>query len=76
MVWLNLTLNTIGKLFMSPAFNVVFLMSAELVPTNVRNIAVGASSMCARVGSGIAPFIVDLLVRRSKTLLYLTKNCY
>ena len=69
MVWLNLTLNTLGKLFMSPAFNVVFLMSAELVPTHVRNIAVGASSMCARIGSGIAPFIVDLLVSSSVILV-------
>lgn len=62
LVWLNVTLTTIGKCFASAAFAIAFIYSAELVPTKVRNIAVGTSSMWARVGSMIAPFIVDLLV--------------
>ncbi|KAK8387397.1 hypothetical protein O3P69_018173 [Scylla paramamosain] len=61
MVWLNMTLATVGKFFNSAAFAVSYIYSAELVPTGVRNIAVGTSSMCARIGSAIAPFIVDLL---------------
>ncbi|XP_069995179.1 organic cation transporter protein-like isoform X1 [Penaeus vannamei] len=60
-VWLNLTLATIGKFFNSSAFGVAYIYSAELVPTGVRNISVGTSSMCARIGSALAPFIVDLL---------------
>lgn len=61
MVWLNMTLATLGKFFNSAAFGVAYIYSAELVPTGVRNIAVGTSSMCARIGSALAPFIVDLL---------------
>ncbi|XP_045588887.2 organic cation transporter protein isoform X1 [Procambarus clarkii] len=60
-VWVNLTLATAGKFFNSAAFAVCYIYSAELVPTGVRNIAVGASSMFARLGSALAPFIVDLL---------------
>ncbi|XP_053631579.1 organic cation transporter protein isoform X2 [Cherax quadricarinatus] len=61
MVWLNMTLATAGKFFNSAAFAVAYIYSAELVPTGVRNISVGTSSMCARIGSILAPFIVDLL---------------
>lgn len=61
MVWLNTTLATVGKFFNSAAFGVAYIYSAELVPTGVRNIAVGTSSVCARIGSALAPFIVDLL---------------
>lgn len=61
LVWLNTTLATAGKFFNSAAFGVAYIYSAELVPTGVRNISVGTSSMCARIGSALAPFIVDLL---------------
>ncbi|XP_042224820.1 organic cation transporter protein-like isoform X2 [Homarus americanus] len=60
-VWVNLSLATVGKFFNSSAFGVAYIYSAELVPTGVRNIAVGTSSMCARIGSALAPFIVDLM---------------
>lgn len=62
MVWLNMTLATVGKFFNSAAFGVAYIYSAELVPTGVRNISVGMSSMCARIGSALSPFIVDLMV--------------
>ena len=51
-----------GRFFIAQGFTVVFMYSAELVPTSVRNVAVGTSSMCARIGSAIAPYIVDFLV--------------
>lgn len=62
MVYVNVALATVGKFFNSSAFAVAYIYSAELVPTGVRNIAVGTSSMCARIGSALAPFVVDLLV--------------
>ncbi|KAL7637230.1 UNVERIFIED_CONTAM: hypothetical protein RMT77_011942 [Armadillidium vulgare] len=58
---LNLTLGLIGVACMSVDFVLVYILSAELVPTSVRNISVGTSSMFARIGSAIAPYIVDLL---------------
>ncbi|XP_071542407.1 organic cation transporter protein-like isoform X2 [Panulirus ornatus] len=61
LVWLNVTLASLGKFFDSAAFGVAYIYSAELVPTGVRNVAVGTSSVCARIGSALAPFIVDLL---------------
>ena len=44
-------------------FAIAYLYTAELFPTSVRNVAVGAASTFARVGSMSAPYIVDLLVR-------------
>ncbi|XP_071542755.1 organic cation transporter protein-like [Panulirus ornatus] len=61
LVWLNIILTTVGRFFNSAAFALVFIYSTELVPTGVRNVALGTSSVCARLGSAIAPFIVDLL---------------
>ena len=46
---------------MSVSFTTAYLFSGELFPTVVRNIGVGTSSMCARIGSISAPFVVSLV---------------
>lgn len=58
--WLRLILVCLGIVGMSVSFTTVYLFSGELFPTVVRNIGVGTSSMCARIGSIIAPFVVSL----------------
>ncbi|XP_072762665.1 organic cation transporter protein isoform X1 [Anoplolepis gracilipes] len=58
--WLRLLLACFGIVGMSVSFTTVYLFSGELFPTVVRNIGIGASSMCARVGSIVAPFVVSL----------------
>ena len=61
-VWAPVTVAMIGKFLISMTFAIAYLYTAELFPTSVRNVAVGAASTFARIGSMSAPYIVDLLV--------------
>lgn len=54
------TFASIGIIGMSISFPTVYLYAGELFPTVVRNIGVGTSSMIARIGSMISPFIAGL----------------
>ncbi|OXU19035.1 hypothetical protein TSAR_011958 [Trichomalopsis sarcophagae] len=58
--WLRLIFACFGIVGMSVSFTTVYLYSGELFPTVIRNIGVGTSSMCARIGSMVAPFVVSL----------------
>lgn len=51
---------SIGVVASFIVFVVVYLYCTELFPTVVRNAAVGCSSMMARVGSMMAPFVIEL----------------
>ncbi|XP_061177668.1 organic cation transporter protein-like [Saccostrea echinata] len=57
--WLTTTLAMIGKLGSAAAFAVIYVFSAELYPTVVRNAGMGASSCCARIGGILAPYVAD-----------------
>ena len=69
-VWAPVTVAMIGKFLISMTFAIAYLYTAELFPTSVRNVAVGAASTFARVGSMSAPYIVDLLVSTINLLCY------
>lgn len=55
--WSVVGLSVIGKIGASTAFATIYLFSAELFPTVVRNSAMGVSSLCARIGGMISPYI-------------------
>nr|CAD7443349.1 unnamed protein product [Timema bartmani] len=58
--WPKVMLAGLGIVGMSFSFPTVYLYSGELFPTVVRNIGVGSASMCARIGSMVAPFVSSL----------------
>lgn len=51
----------VGKFGISAAFSSIYLVSAELFPTVMRNFGMGCSSTLARVGSAVSPYIADLV---------------
>jgi len=53
-------LTLIGKFGASASFAIVFIFTAELFPTPVRNSAIGLCSTSARVGGLLAPTIASL----------------
>lgn len=54
-------LSLVGKVGSSAAFATIFLYSAELFPTVIRNTGLGVANFCARTGGMIAPYIPDLV---------------
>ncbi|PNF38331.1 Organic cation transporter protein [Cryptotermes secundus] len=58
--WPKATLAALGIFGMSVAFPTAYLYAAELFPTVVRNVGLGSSSMCARFGSMVAPYVTSL----------------
>ncbi|XP_046328503.2 organic cation transporter protein-like [Haliotis rufescens] len=58
--WATVLLAMVGKLGAAGGFAIIYVFSAELFPTVVRNSAMGASGSWARVGGMIAPYIADL----------------
>ncbi|XP_038184320.1 solute carrier family 22 member 4 isoform X2 [Arvicola amphibius] len=58
--FLSIALVMLGKFGVTSAFSMLYVFTAELYPTLVRNMAVGITSMASRVGSIIAPYFVYL----------------
>lgn len=51
----------IGKLFNAAAYAAIYMFSAELFPTVIRNSCMGISSVCARVGGITGDYIILLV---------------
>ena len=56
-VTLLIILSMLGKLAITSSYGTIYIFSAELFPTVVRNVGMGAASMSARVGGIISPYI-------------------
>ncbi|TMW53321.1 hypothetical protein DOY81_001621 [Sarcophaga bullata] len=57
MNWLIITFAMIGKFAITAAYGTIYIFSAEQFPTVVRNVGIGASSMVARIGGILAPYL-------------------
>jgi len=61
--WLQVAtvvLSLVGKFGATGSFNIVFVYTAEMFPTEIRSTAVGTSSTCARIGGILAPQVAFL----------------
>ncbi|XP_048577124.1 solute carrier family 22 member 15-like [Nematostella vectensis] len=56
----RVTGGTLGKLFITCSFNSIYVFSAELFPTMVRNSGMGLVSVTSRFGAASAPFVVQM----------------
>ena len=59
--YISISLAMVGKLCISASFGIIYVFSAELFPTVVRNVGVGTASLFARVGGVVAPYIGQLV---------------
>ncbi|BFZ25356.1 hypothetical protein BsWGS_28395 [Bradybaena similaris] len=58
--WVIVVLSNIGKLGITGGYSTIYVFSAELFPTGLRNSVIGACSMVARIGAMVAPYVADL----------------
>lgn len=61
-------LATLGKSNIAASFALIYMYSAELYPTSLRNTGIGMGSMSARIGSIAAPFVASDLGKLHPTL--------
>jgi OCT family organic cation transporter-like MFS transporter 4/5 len=58
---LTLVLALIGRFCISVAFSILYIHSAEIFPTVLRNAGLGGASVFAGIGSMTAPYIVTFV---------------
>lgn len=73
---LVIALALIGKALSAGAFGIVYIFTAELLPTVIRNASMGTCSCSARVGGMIAPYIAKMVRITAQICLFnITYNC-
>ncbi|OWF50931.1 organic cation transporter protein-like [Mizuhopecten yessoensis] len=60
LVAVKVTFAMIGKFGITASYAIIYLMTAEVFPTVVRNAGMGVSSMTAKIGGMLAPIILEL----------------
>lgn len=57
---LSVVLEMLGKFAVTAGSSLLYVYTAELYPTVLRNTATGACSLLSRVGGSVAPFLFNL----------------
>ena len=55
----------IARAMMASVYQVVYIYTAEIFPTNVRSVGLGFCSMFARFASILVPFVAEVLIKHS-----------
>ena len=58
--WPIVMMAILGKMCITATFAIIYLYSCEIYPTVVRSVGVSSSSVFARIGGGVAPFVGSL----------------
>ena len=72
---MGVILAMVGKYCNTVAFETMYLYSAELFPTGVRNIGIGTVSSVGRLGGILAPYINLLVIMYIHIRIYM-KHSY
>lgn len=68
--WVTLMFAIIGQMGVYTAFMQIYMYSSEMFPTVVRNSALGFSSVFARVGGFVAPYVVNIGIEWVSILIF------
>ena len=72
--WATRALAMVGKLAISASFTAIYLITAEIFPTVMRNFSMGCCGTVGRMGAVVSPYIADL-VRSSCVSMGLIGKC-
>ena len=67
---ITVALAMLGKVGIAAAYGIIYVWSAELYPTVVRNAGVGISSTFANLGAMISSYIADIVRQLENYFLY------
>ncbi|KAG1691504.1 Organic cation transporter protein [Nymphon striatum] len=70
LTWLKVGLSLIGRTSISMVFAIMFLHTTEYMPTVARSIGLGSSSLFARFGAIISPYVHELKEVSSESVVF------
>ena len=59
--WLAVTLAMVGKFCISASYAIIYVLTAEVYPTPIRQMGLGLGSFFSRLGGVVAPYVALLV---------------